>query len=292
MADENEDQIDDIDPTNSADDQTENADESGQDSPPEEPTARAAFFEKKYQAESAAKRQLADDNRRLEGRVKEEAGSKEHWHGHSKQLEEQLRGRSTGDNRAKDKQPEEEELNIDLAELATADDGGKRLAQIIRKEATRIAKAEARGEISSTLTHLQSYNKVNSQYPELADPNTEFAKATFAEAERLKQEPLYAQMPEAVITELAAKTVENALLREGKTRDGKDAAAAAAEAARDKRINRQSQPGQNGKPNGGKQGKVDVDPRLAASAAARGLTAKETAEAYDPSSFKGWQPGQ
>jgi len=290
LADENDDLIDDIDPTKPLDDQP-TADDSELETPPEEPAAKAEFYAKKYEAEAARTRELQQDNKRLKGRVEEEASTKQFHFDDAKKLREELRRTHAGPEKQQKPEPEDEDLNIDLAELATADDGGKRLARIIDERATKIAARAAQGAIQNTLNELGAFNGVNSQYPELAKPESEFAKATFAEVAKLKENELYAKTPEAVLTEIAAKNVELNLLREGKTREGKDAAAARAEEARDARIRRQSQPNGKGKPSGDKGAKVEVDPRLARQAEARGLTAKEIAEAYDPKSIVGWQPG-
>ena len=285
---EDEDLIGNDDPTQPLDDRTSDAGDSEQDSPPEEPAARAAYYETKYKAEADARLELQRDNRRLEGTVEEKEFKATSWFNRAKELEAQVQARANGTG-SQESAPAEETEDFDLAELATADDGGKRLKDYIGREATKIAARIAREQIEGTLSEVSQQYRVTNQFKDLGDPESEFAKAVYAEKEALKQDPLYKGTPDAGLTEAAALRVENRLIRSGKrTAVAEDAR----EDARDVRIRRSSQPTSMGKPNGSKAGKVEVDPRLANRAAARGLDAKEIADAYDPKSIVGWQPGQ
>jgi hypothetical protein len=281
LAEENEDLIVDDDPTQPLDDRTSDADDTEQDSPPEEPAARAAFYQARYEKEAQRTSALSQDKKRLEGTVEEERTAKRYWHEEAKRKQ----AAPTDDGQRAPKQDQEEEETLDLAELATADDGGKRLDAYIERKATKIAKAIAKGEIEGTLTEVSQSYRVTSRFKDLENPESEFAIAVFGEEENLKKDPMYEGMKPAALRELAAQRVENQLLRSGKR-------TTTTEDARDLKIRRSSQPTSTGKPTNVRNGKVEVDPRLASRARARGLDEKDIADAYDPKSIIGWQPGQ
>lgn len=166
---------------------------------------------------------------------------------------------------------EQGDLNLDLAELAIADDGGKRFDEYIVRRATKIAAKIVREQIEGTLTEASQSYRVTNQFKDLGDPESEFAKAVLSEKTNLNKDPMYKGMGEAAMTELAAHRVENQYLRDGKKRtltpepkNDEDRAAA---------IRR------------------DINPRFVNQGLRMGLTKKEIQEAYSDKGVKGWRPG-
>lgn len=272
--DENEEIIDD--PTPLADDQP-NADDTDQDTPPEEPTARAVYFEAKATKSDEAAAKLKQDNKRLEGRVEEAEFGKTTWHRRSKELEEQLETKGRTNGKSTDEQPKQR-TKIDLAEMATADDGGERLDAYIEQRASEIAEKIARRTVDSTLQELNETYKVGRQFEGLSDPNSEFSKLTQTIRAEIDADPTYATLPPNVRMELAASRAEIQFQREGKRAkkddDGK-------EADRDKRLSRIQNP--TGGKRSDKAAPVEIPARVLNAAMSRGLTEQEVREAYDPS---------
>ena len=290
MADDNDELIVD-DPNTEGDDQLPEADDPAPDSPPEEPVARAAYFEKKATDEAKARAELARDNKRLQETVEEKEFKSTTWFTRAKELEAELESRRAGSS-GRSNQPPADDADVeelDLAELVTAEDGGKRIKQLIRDEAEKIAARTARQQIEGTLTEVSQDYRVRNQFKELTDPESEFAKAVFAEKDAMKRDPMYAGMTDAAMTELAARHVRDQIPADTKGK-GDSKRDAAAEEDRAASIRRAGSPSTR-KPQA-RGTAPTINPRFVAQGRQIGLTDEEIRDAYSDKSVRGWSPGQ
>lgn len=210
-------------------------DDSGQNTPPTDPAARAAFFEERYQEQARSAKDLARDNKRLADRVKEEETGKKYWH------EEATRQQTTAKPTAKQskEEPKEEDLP-DLADLATSDDGTKRLLDLIEKRIGKgVSEEVVEQKIQNWVNTIQAGGRIQERYPDLADDGSDFANAVNTEIETMRKDPTYKDVSKTIALELACAKVDASFAKAGKHKES-------SEEARTRKVSRQSAAGGDG----------------------------------------------
>ncbi len=220
------------DPTETTDDQKTDA--PVQDNPPEEPAARAAFYEAQFKEERLKARELAADKKRLEGMFEDERTSKKYWEGEAKARPVTQTPSEVRKADAVDEVIEE----FDLAELTVAEDGGKRLVQHVKKELAKEYKGYVKPEdveaaIDRRLNTIVAQGKLAERFPELTDVESDFTKKVNARTVQLAKDPECEGMSQIALMRLAAAEVETE--NGGRARERENG-----NADREARIGRQS----------------------------------------------------
>jgi hypothetical protein len=178
------------------------ADRSVQNTPPEEPAARAAYFEAKFNEEALSKREALSDLKRTQGIVEDERTSKKYW-------EEQAKGRTAGpaDDPQKEAAVDDAIEPFDLAELTVAEDGGQQLVQKIKKALGGVTAADIEAAIDRRLNTIVANGRLGEKYEELADPESEFTKKVNSRTVQLAKDPECEGMSQIALMRLAAAEV-------------------------------------------------------------------------------------
>ena len=197
------------DPTETTDDQKTDA--PVQDTAPEEPAARAAYFEKKFQEENLAARGLAADKKRLEGIVEDERTSKKFWEEQAKTGKAAL---ATATDSKKAEAVDDAIEGFDLAELTVADDGGKRLIQNVKKALAKeyagyVKPEDVEAAIDRRLNTIVAQGKLAERFPDLTDTESDFTKKVNARTVQLAKDPECEGMSQIALMRLAAAEVES-----------------------------------------------------------------------------------
>lgn len=255
------------DPTEQTHDQ--DVDVQGQDSPPEEPAARAAYFENKFKEEQLSTRGLTADKKRLESIVDDERTSKKFW-------EEQAKTKTAAGqpvDTAKDQAVDDALEGFDLAELTVDDEGGKKLlaiveARLAKKYKNHVSPEEVEAAIDRRLNSIVAQGQLGERFPELSNADSEFTKKVNARAVQLAKDPMCEGMSQIAMMRLAAAEVDSET--GGKARERSE--------DREARVARQSVNGRGGPSRSGQKGSTELTPQQKKFAKIAGISEKEYAE--------------
>ncbi len=165
---------------------------------------------------------LKTENEALQTQAREQADAARYWH-------EQVKG-GAGKKEPPAKTPPAEEKDVDLLELM-ATRGTKGLVEHLKQVGAIVDPDSVDRKIESRAQQLVAVNRVEAQltrdYPELADKNNPFFKATAAKYGDL----LKAGVPDVVAMQLAADQADLEGIRAGKPRETKEQRQARADAA-------------------------------------------------------------
>lgn len=230
-----------IDDPTETDDQATDA--SGQDTPPTDPAARAAYFEERYQEQARSAKDLARDNKRLADRVKEEETGKKYWH--EEATRQQTTAKPTNGNGAEAAIKKTAKELPDLADLATSDDGTARLIDVVadalveRFGGKPVTSADVDKTIKQWVDGIQAGGRIQERYPDLADDGSDFANAVNTEIEAMRKDPTYEGVSKTIALELACAKVDANFAKAGKHKES-------SEEARTRKVSRQSAAGGSG----------------------------------------------
>lgn len=225
-----------------ANDDQQHVDEPVQDTPPEEPAARAAYFETKFKEEELARRGAEQDKKRLEGIVEDERTSKGFW----KQQAEAKAAEPSKPTKAEAQKADALDDVIegfDLGQLAveTGTEGGKKLLGIVigevekrleRKYANHVKPDDVEAAIDRRLNTIVAQGRLAERFPDLADTESEFTKKVNARTVQLAKDPGCEGMSQIALMRLAAAEVESENGGKAKRENGNG--------DREARVNRQS----------------------------------------------------
>lgn len=290
-----DDVIDDVD-SNDGDVQ-DKPDESAEIPADETPEQKATRLE-------AALREERREAKRLKERVKEVDQVKDYWTEENKRQRDRIRELESGlaapkGDQANGGRETEPELKFkpryeELADYVQRDGGINELVEDItaaveakyakQLRAKTMTDADVEAVTDRTIKGMLAKAQLAEAYPDLQNPDSEFARTVEAHVETMKSDPDFRGTPESGLRRMAADRVHLEMLRTGKVRTKPNGAD---EDERSRRIASQSGGGRNNaKPGSNKKREVPASVRHV-----DGLTEKDLDDAYNQKVQVGFQTG-